>query len=56
MVDTSFKEQVTGIFASLGGEYIFNITLPPRHEDREDMLELLTAVADCSDKVSCQVS
>ena len=55
MLDTSFKEQVTSIFASLVGEYIFKVTLPPQHEDKEEMLELLTAVADCSDKISCQV-
>ncbi|MDR2497809.1 MAG: alkyl hydroperoxide reductase subunit F [Tannerellaceae bacterium] len=56
MLDFETKDQVRNIFASLKGEYIFNATIPPQHESGEELLSLLTDVADCSDKISVLTS
>jgi alkyl hydroperoxide reductase subunit F len=55
MLDTSIKEQVRNIFASLDGEYIFNMTLPSGDKNSEEMRIMLTEIAECSDKISCRI-
>lgn len=55
MLDLATKEQLKTIFSGLDGEYVFDITVSPQHESRTELLELLNDVADCSDKLSCQV-
>lgn len=55
MLDSATKEQLRGIFASLNGQYTFDITVSPQHESRTELLELLNDVADCSDHLTCAV-
>ncbi len=56
MLDVSMKDQLTGIFAGLVSDYIFDIQVADGHESRAELLELLDDVASCSEKLSCRVS
>lgn len=55
MLDSATKEQLRTIFASLDGQYTFDITVAPQHESRAELLDLLNDVASCSDHISCEV-
>ncbi|MDR2809904.1 MAG: alkyl hydroperoxide reductase subunit F [Tannerellaceae bacterium] len=55
MLDSAIKEQVQGLFAGLEANYVLDITSPPQHESREELLELLNDVAAVSDKITCRV-
>ena len=48
MLDSSMKNQLSGIFAGLTNEYMFDFQVSPEHENRKEQLELLKYVADCS--------
>jgi alkyl hydroperoxide reductase subunit F len=57
MLDSSLKEQVRTLFAGLGADYVLDITVSPRHESREELLDLLGDVAAASSgKVTCRVN
>ena len=56
MLDASMKNQLSGIFAGLMNEYIFDVQVSPEHESRKELLELLNDLASCSDKISVQVA
>ena len=56
MLDSAMKDQLSGIFAGLTTNYIFDVTVAPEHENRHELLELLNDVASCSDKLSVQVT
>jgi NADH-dependent peroxiredoxin subunit F len=56
MLDTSFKEQLKGIFASLESDYLLDISVSESHESRSELLELLGDVGECSEKIAIQVS
>ncbi|WP_288207102.1 alkyl hydroperoxide reductase subunit F [uncultured Parabacteroides sp.] len=56
MLDSAMKDQLSGIFAGLTTEYIFDITVAPEHESRNELLGLLNDVASCSDKLSTRVT
>jgi alkyl hydroperoxide reductase subunit F len=56
MLDVETKGQVKSIFASLVGEYIFNATIPLQDGNGQEMLNLLTDVAGCSDMISVRTS
>lgn len=56
MLDLAMKDQLSGIFAGLTTNYIFDVTVAPEHENRHELLELLNDVASCSDKLSVQVT
>jgi alkyl hydroperoxide reductase subunit F len=51
MLDTSLKEQLKNIFADLKANYVMDISVLPEHESKDELLELLKDVSDCSDKV-----
>jgi alkyl hydroperoxide reductase subunit F len=55
MLDSALKEQVQDLFAGLKTNYVFDVSVSPQHESREELLNLLEDVAACSDKVSCRV-
>jgi alkyl hydroperoxide reductase subunit F len=55
MLDSTLKEQVQGIFADLEADYILAATVPPQHENRHGLLELLNEVAACSGKITCRI-
>lgn len=56
MLDSALKEQLVSIFAGLEAEYVFDITVSPDHENRNELLELLADVAESSPKISCHVT
>lgn len=56
MLDSAMKDQLSGIFAGLTTNYIFDVTVAPEHENHHELLELLNDVASCSDKLSVQVT
>lgn len=56
MLDQSFKDQITGLFASLQSTYEFQIEVAPDHSSREELVELLSDVASCSPKLSYTVT
>ena len=56
MLESALKEQLKGIFAGLEAEYTLDIAVAIQHEARQELLSLLGDVAECSDKISCQVN
>ena len=56
MLEPALKEQLKGIFAGLVADYTLNISISSQHESRNELLELLGDVADCSSHISCQVN
>jgi alkyl hydroperoxide reductase subunit F len=56
MLDSALKEQVQILFAGLEANYVFDISSPPQHESRKELLELLTDMAATSDKVNCKIN
>jgi alkyl hydroperoxide reductase subunit F len=56
MLDISLKEQLKTIFADLQANYVFDVSVAPQHESREELLELLGDVVASSDKITCRVS
>ncbi|GHT51132.1 alkyl hydroperoxide reductase subunit F [Bacteroidia bacterium] len=55
MLDSNLKEQLKTIFADLQANYVLDISVDPQHESRTELLELLSDVADSSDKITCRV-
>lgn len=55
MLDTALKEQLRGIFAGLEADFTFVINVSSQHESRNELLELLGDVAECSDHITCSV-
>ena len=56
MLDTSLKEQVKTIFQDLSSRFTLDIYVNDFHESREELIELLTDLAECSDKIDCSVN
>lgn len=56
MLDPTLKEQVKTIFSGLDADYVLDISVAPQHENREQLLELLNDVAECSDKITCRIN
>ncbi|MDR3094524.1 MAG: alkyl hydroperoxide reductase subunit F [Bacteroidales bacterium] len=55
MLDTSLKEQVRSIFATLKAKYVLNVITPPKHESKEEMIELLGDIASVSEHITYHV-
>ena len=55
MLEPGLREQVQGIFSQLEASYVLDITSPVLHESRNELVELLNDVVDCSDKISCRI-
>lgn len=56
MLESALKEQLKGVFATLTANYAFDILVPLQHESRNELLELLQDVADCSKRISCRIN
>lgn len=56
MLDISLKEQLKTIFASIENNYTFDVRVNESHESRNELIEMLSDVADCSEKIDCQIS
>lgn len=54
MLDASLKEQLRSVFADLKSQYTFDIQVSAQHENRSELVEMLSDVASCSDKISTQ--
>ena len=52
MLEPALKDQLRTIFAPLDSRYTFLIRLNPRHENRNELIELLEDVASCSEKIN----
>ncbi|MGL5683661.1 MAG: alkyl hydroperoxide reductase subunit F [Marinifilaceae bacterium] len=55
MLDNTFKEQIKGIFVNLKANYIFQILVSLSHPNRQELIDLLTDVVSCSDKLSLDI-
>lgn len=55
MLESTLKEQLREIFASLESQYILDVIVSPEHGSRDELLELLSDVESCSEKISLQV-
>lgn len=56
MLDQSLKDQVINLFSNLKNEYTFHVEVEAPHPGKNELLELLTEVANCSDKVALTVA
>lgn len=56
MLDSSLKEQLRTVFADLKAQYTFDISVSAQHESRSELLEMLSDVVSCSDKLSSKVN
>ena len=56
MLDLALKEQIRGIFQSLEATYTFHIVCHPRHESAQELIDMLKDVAECSAKLSCEIT
>lgn len=56
MLEQSFKDQISGLFASLKSTYVFQVEVDPGHTAKSELVELLEDVASCSPQISCTVS
>lgn len=56
MLDTTLKEQLKTIFEGLEATYTFDIVVSPQHESRQELVEILSDVADCTDKISNRIT
>lgn len=55
MLDQTLKDQIKSYFSGLKSVYVFRISAPASHPSREEMIALLSDVADCSDNTSVSV-
>lgn len=56
MLDASLKDQLRTVFAELNSQYIFDIKVSNQHESKTELVEMLSEVASCSEKISCTVN
>ena len=54
MLESSISDQVRNIFRQLESYYSLHVTYYPKHEQAQELVELLTDFVDCSDKLSCE--
>ena len=51
MLDKNIIDQITELFSNLKDSYTFKARIAPSHPQKEELVNLLTEVADCSDKL-----
>lgn len=56
MLDQNLKDQVVSLFSNLKNNYTFKVEIAPSHPNKDELLELLAEVADCSEKVNLDTS
>jgi len=56
MLEQEFKEQLRSVFASLEADYTLYIYVSPNHESREELIELLSDTAECSERININIS
>jgi alkyl hydroperoxide reductase subunit F len=55
MLDSAFKEQLKSIFARLEANYILDISVLPGHESKGELLELVQALGEASERITYRV-
>lgn len=55
MLDNNLKEQVRSIFADLVSQYTFEIEVSNTHPSKDELLDLISDVTYCSDKLSYNI-
>lgn len=55
MLDQALKDQVTKLFSSLNHQYTFKAEVHPDHPAKQELSDLLTAVASCSENVDFKI-
>lgn len=55
MIEQELKDQLKSIFAPLNSTFSLEATISPQHESKDELIGLLSGVADCSDKISLSV-
>lgn len=55
MLENTLKNQIKQIFAPLEAEYTLAIQVSPEHENRNELIKLLKEVAECSNKINCEI-
>lgn len=55
MIDQELKDQLKSIFAVLNAEFTFDVTVSAQHESKEELVSLLSDVADSTKKITLQV-
>lgn len=56
MLDTSLKEQLINIFADLKADFTLKIEASSAHESHNELVEMLTDLAETSPKISLQIT
>lgn len=54
MLDTVLKDQLRTLFKDLNGQYVLDVTVSPKHNKREELVEMLNDLASCSSHITCQ--
>ncbi len=55
MLDENLKNQLKEILKDLKSNYIFNIEVDDKHQNKDELVDLLEDLASCSSKMSVQV-
>lgn len=55
MLDQPLKDQIKSLFEGLKGHFVFQISAPESHPNRDELISLLQEVASCSEKVTFTV-
>ncbi|MDR0604526.1 MAG: alkyl hydroperoxide reductase subunit F [Bacteroidales bacterium] len=56
MLDNALKEQVKSIFLGLSSVYMLDVFVSDKHENRQELIELLEETASCSPKIEVRVN
>ena len=56
MLDTAIISQLKSVFAGLTANYTFDIVASPNHESFEELTQMLSDVAACSDNIRCKTT
>jgi alkyl hydroperoxide reductase subunit F len=56
MLDIELKEQVESIFSTLSSSYLFDIYVSDTHESKDELIELLSDTASCSEKIDYRIN
>jgi alkyl hydroperoxide reductase subunit F len=56
MLEQALKDQIRHLFEGLKSNYTFLAELHPSHPSRNELVELLSEVASCSNKTDCQIT
>ncbi|BDD11533.1 alkyl hydroperoxide reductase subunit F (plasmid) [Fulvitalea axinellae] len=55
MLDQALKSQVTSLFSTLKNSYTFKVTASETHAKRDEFVQFLESVAECSERIDVEV-